>query len=115
MAKTYQTSETASADFLKTRWYKANFQIAKKAVLAVLKECGFNVEVTDDSYGEVFFETSSFSMTITIFEYSVFETSVDIYYQSKRLFDFGASKKDILAFYDKLSNHLEFKGLSLHP
>ena len=54
-------------------------------------------------------------MTITIYEYNPAETSVDIYYQSKRLFDFGASKKDIQIFYNSLSEKLVFKGLSLHP
>ena len=54
-------------------------------------------------------------MTITIYEYNPTETSVDIYYQSKRFFDFGASKKDISIFYSKLSEKLVFKGLSLHP
>lgn len=115
MSKEYQTSETALADALKSRWYKANFQMAKKAVLEVLAECGFNPSVTDDTYGEIFVEARDFTMTITIYEYSLAETSVDIFYQSKRLFDFGKSKKDITAFYDKLATKLVFKGLSLHP
>lgn len=114
MSKSYQTSEGAIQDFLKSRWYKANFQMTKKAVLAVLDECGFEPSVTDDTYGEVFIETQNFTMTITIYEYSLSETSVDVFYQSKRFLDFGASKKDIINFYDLLNNKLEFKGLSLH-
>lgn len=115
MSKTYQTSEKASIDALKSRWYKANFQMTKKAVLEVLDEFGFKPQVTDDTYGEIYVESNQFVMTITIYEYNPTETSVDIYYQSKRFFDFGASKKDISIFYSKLSEKLVFKGLSLHP
>lgn len=115
MSKAYQTSEKASSDALKSRWYKANFQMTKKAVLEVLDEFGFEPKVTDDTYGEIFVESDKFVMTITIYEYNPAETSVDIYYQSKRLFDFGASKKDIQIFYNSLSKKLVFKGLSLHP
>lgn len=115
MSKTYQTSEKAQSDALKSRWYKANFQMTKKAVIEVLKEFGFEPMVTDDTYGEIFVDGRDFSLTVTIFEYAIAETSVDIFYQSKRFFDFGASKKDIIAFYSKLNSKLQFKGLSLHP
>lgn len=115
MAKVYQTSETSKKDVLKTRWYKGSYKMVKKAVLDVLLECGFKPNVTDDNYGEIFIENNNFSMTITIFEFSVLETSVDIYYESKRLFEFGAGKKDIILFYSKLNSKVEFKGLALHP
>lgn len=115
MAKEYQTSETSKVDWLKTRWYKANFQMAKKAVLKVIEDCGFKAEVTDDTYGEIFIDQQKFSMTITIFEYSISETSVDVHYESKRLIDIAAGRSDIEAFYIRLNDYLEFKGLSLHP
>ncbi|MGM9971809.1 MAG: hypothetical protein ACI35W_05315 [Anaeroplasmataceae bacterium] len=115
MGRIYQTSEGASASYLKTRWYKASYQMAKKKVLELIEKLGFTAEVTDDTYGEIFVETPKFDMTITIFEFSIQETSVDLTFESKMLFDFGKSKKIINDFYLELNKSLEFKGLSLHP
>ncbi len=115
MSKTFQTSEGAKRDILKTRWYKGNYKMVKNAVLKVLDECGFTPESTDDNYGEIFIENDQFAMTITIFEYSIAETAVDIYYESKRLFEFGNWKKDIIYFYSRLNDIVQFKGLGLHP
>lgn len=115
MARVFQTSEKASKNILKTRWYKANYKVTKNAVLKVLENCGFEPLVTDDNYGEIFIENNNFTMTITIFEFSMTETSVDVSYESKRFFEFGQWKKDIIMFYSKISDIIEFKGLSLHP
>lgn len=115
MGKMYQTSENANQDYLKTRWYKASYQMAKKKVLDLLDKEGLKPEVTDDTYGEIFVETPKYDMTITIFEFSIQETSIDITFESKMLFDFGKSKAIINDFYSKINKVLEFKGLSLHP
>lgn len=115
MGKIIQTSETNVKNYLKTHWYKGNYKMIKASVLKVLDDFGFKPEVTDDNYGEIVIENNQFTMTITIFEFTYQETAVDIAYESKRFFDFGASKKDILIFYSKLGEYAQFKGLGLHP
>ncbi len=115
MGKILETSETAKQDYLKTRWYKSNFQMTKKAVIEVLNDMGFEPGVTDDTYGEIFIEGPKFDMTITIFEFSVLETAVDVFYNSKYFLDLGKSKVDILKFYTKLNEKIQFKGFALHP
>ena len=115
MAKVLETSENNKKNNLKTHWYKGNYKMIKTAVLKVLTDCGFTPKVTDDNYGEIVIENNQFTMTITIFEFSVAETAVDLTYESKRFFDFGSSKKDILLFYTKLGEKAQFKGLGLHP
>ncbi|MCR5706619.1 MAG: hypothetical protein K6G48_07475 [Acholeplasmatales bacterium] len=115
MSKLLQTSESNDKTYLKTHWYKGNYKMIKQAVLKVLSDCGFVPESTDDNYGEIVIENKTFIMTITIFEFTYAETAVDITYESKRVFDFGASKKDILLFYSKLGEYAQFKGLGLHP
>lgn len=115
MGKIYQTAERETRNFLKTRWYKASYQMTKKKVLELIQKFGWQAEITDDNYGEIFVETPKFDITITIFEFSIQETSVDMTFESKMIFDFGKSKSIINLFYDELGKLIEFKGLSLHP
>ncbi len=114
MAEYYQTSETATKDYLKTNWYKASYSRVKDAVIDAMKKMGYEVTNINDDYGELFVVGTNFEVTFTIFQMTVSETSVDMYFIPKMIFDLGKSKKIITEIYAEIAKRVPFIGLALH-
>lgn len=114
MGKIYQTSENAKYDFLKTRWFKTNYNKAKEVVLKVIESYGLKPSDVNDDYGEILVECQEFNLVVTVFEYKVNEVSIDTYIESHFTFDFGKTKKILLGFYNDVAKNIEFLGYSLH-
>lgn len=114
MPKTYETSERASKDFLKTRYFKANSSRVMDFIKGLLEKDGLNVVAYNTEYGEISATSDYYDVTIKVFQFSISEVSVDMFIDSRYIFDFGKTKKIINDFFEKLSKEFPFIGLSLH-
>lgn len=115
MPKYLETAERHSDEALKSRYYKASYAQAKEAVKKILPDFRYEIYNENDDFGEIIATNGKFNMTLKIYMVNMRETSVDIFLENNRMFDFGAGKKHITEFYQALNKVLEFKGLSLHP
>lgn len=113
MPKVYETSETASKDFLLTRYYKANAKRILDFLHNYYKKNNVTIVNYNEEYMELSISTQMYDMTIRPFQFSVSETAVDLFIDSRFLFDFGKTKKVINEFYDMLSKNFPFIGLGL--
>ena len=113
MPKVYETSENASKDFLLTRYYKANAKRILDFLRDYYKKNNVRIVNYNEEYMELSIATEMYDMTIRPFQFSVSETAVDMFIDSRYLFDFGKTKKIINEFYDMLAKNFPFIGLAL--
>ena len=114
MAEFYETSESAKKDYLKSNWYKASYTKVKEALLEVAKEKGYKVVHINDEYSEIFVIGDNFEATFKLYQMKPTETSLDMYFIPKMIFDFGRSKKIITEIYSAMKKKVQFIGLGIH-
>ena len=113
MPKIYETSERAIKEFLQTRYYKANAKRILDFLNNYYQKNNITVVNYNDEYMELSISTEMYDMTIRPFQFSISETAVDLFIDSRFLFDFGKTKKVINEFYDMLAKNFPFIGLAL--
>ncbi len=114
MGKTYETSESAEKDFLKTRYYKTNIELIYKFLEEDLKKNSYNIISINKDYGEIAASHETHDIVVKLFQYSATEVAVDLFLDSHFLFDFGKSKKIIEEFYERLNKNFNLIGVALH-
>lgn len=114
MPKTLETSERTNKDYLKTRYYKGSADTIMNYLENDFKNNKIDLVSFNKDYGEISVSTDMYDMTVKVFQFSVTEVSVDLFIDSRYLFDFGKTKKVINDFYNKLSHQFPFIGLALH-
>lgn len=114
MPKTYETSERANKEFLQTRYYKANAKRVLKFLKEHFEKNNAKIVSYNEEYNELSIRTEMYDMTINVFQFSISETSVDLFIDSRFLFDFGKTKKIILEFYEMVGKNFPYIGNALH-
>lgn len=114
MGRTYETSEDAKEDFLKTHYYKAFSDKMMDFIPDLLtKKFGFKVMAVNNDYNEICAYSNAFDITVKVIGAEINKTAVDFFITNRSLFDFGKTKNMILAIYEAISKEYEFLGLSL--
>ena len=110
-----ETKELHVDPYLRSHYYKTNYQKAKDAVLLHAKELKLDVRHVDDVHKELFLQGPRHHVICSIVQVSPIETSVDFKVEVYGLLGMNKPKNIILGFYRYLDKELPFKGTSLHP
>ncbi|NLD26182.1 MAG: hypothetical protein GX661_02350 [Acholeplasmataceae bacterium] len=110
----FETSETHYLPELRTRYYRCRNDVAKEEVLKMISEEQGKVKAILDEHHEIFFQTPTYTSTITIISTHVTETAIEIKITTNRFLPFGVGRKIIMRLYDYLDKKLPFKGVSLY-
>ena len=114
MSKTYETKEYGKKDYLKTHYYKCFEADLFEYIPAMLKEFDLTLLTVNEDYKEITAYNDLYDVTFKVFMYKPGETSVDLFIDSRFIFDFGKTKKVIESLFNKIAEKYEFIGLSLH-
>lgn len=110
-----ETKELHSNQDLRSRYYKANYKKVKAEVEEYSKNKNIEVKHVDDVHGEIFLQTNSYHMIVSIVQVTPLESAVDMKVQTYKLAGMNVPKKLIIEMYAYLDTKLTFKGTSLHP
>lgn len=115
MGKTYETSENAKADFLKTHYYKTTSEQLLKYIPTLLEtKYSFKILTVNDDYNEICAYNNNFDLTVKVIMSEINQTAVDFFITSRYLFDINKTKNLINEIYDSLSKEYPFIGLALN-
>ncbi len=114
MSKIYETKEYGTKEFLQTHYYKCFEDDLFSYIPEMIKDFDLKLLTVNKDYKEITAYNDLYDVTFKIFMYKPGETSVDLFIDSRFLFDFGKTKKVILAMFDKIAKKYDFLGLSLH-
>ena len=110
----FETRELHSKLELRTNWYQCTYQEAKKAILNVAEELGYEVMDVNDTFHEILLE-GPHVIVVKITSYGRFEQGIDFAVSTKWLLDLGRSRSLVSKLYNHIAKHVKFKGVSLHP
>lgn len=113
--KDIETSDNHRNRELKTHYYKSEYKEAKEIVIRYLNQKKIKVTNIDDNYGEIFVETSSFHMIISIRSPRILYVSIDIKISVYSLVGAYKPHKYIKEIYSYLDKELPFIGKGLQP
>jgi len=108
----YETREMHKKEYLRTRYFIANYDQMFNLVLKIAKERGYHILDQNYERKEIFIEGDC-SMVITITSFGR-EQGVDINCDTYSFFDFGKGKRRIKEFYEAIGREVQYKGSGLH-
>jgi len=115
MAKTFETSEVGTKEYLQTHYYKTLIEPMMKFLPDMLEhKMGCKILSVNDDYMEITAYHADYDLTLKVVMPEINKTSVDIFIDSRFVFDFGKTKNIILQIYDNIAKQFEFVGLSLN-
>ena len=110
----YETRELHNKPALRTHYFSSSYDDLEKAIIKVGEEFGYQLTDYQKERKEFCFDGSgSLVVTVTSFGYS--EHAVDLNIDTNIFFDFGAGRRKIANFYNRLAQIVTYKGVSLHP
>jgi hypothetical protein len=110
----FETSDTHYLPELRTRYYRCRYEAAKEAVLKLIQAEKGKVLAILDEHHEIFFQTPSYTSTITMINTHITETAIEIKMTTNSIFPRGLGRKIIMRLYDYLDKKLPFKGVGLY-
>jgi len=110
-----ETFETNQNNSLKTHYYKDRYINIKQIVINYAKANKITVRSEDDVHGEIYLQTGSYHMIVSILQVTPLETAVDIKVQTYRIIGLFKPVKLILNMFSHISSKSSFKGVGLHP
>lgn len=110
-----ESSERHQEKALRTHYYKHNYRQVKEALKNYAKSQQYPIKNEDDMHGEIFIETPSFHMIVTIIELNPRETAMEIKVQTYKVVGLNKPKKLIKTTFEALNKNLTVKGVGLHP
>ncbi len=113
--KDIETSDKHRFIDFRTHYYKCEYNIAKDAVKRYLNQKKFKISNVDDNYGEIFVQSSSFHMIISIRKAMVLNVSIDIKVNVYGILGAYKPHKLIKELYTYLDKQLPFIGVGLQP
>ncbi len=109
----YETSDNNRIESLKTRYYQNRYEEVLEVIKKMVEDEQGITKTLNEKYQELFFETSSYSCTVTLYSVRPSETAVDFKITTYKLIPNGKGKKIIERLYNYLDKRLYFKGVSL--
>lgn len=111
----HNTYENHPDKRFKTHWYQESYSEAKYAVLEIAKGLEMSISSVNDEYQEIYLISPKYNLMIKITSFSIGETSIDLYLESRRKLDFFAWKRFMGFWHSELARKLTFIGIALHP
>lgn len=115
MSRYVNTYENHPSDFMKTHWFQARYQECRDAIIDIARDFGMNIVNINDEYKEIFVVNNKYKLMIKVTEFSLTETSIDLYLEKLGFLDISAWKKFIMSWHSRLAKKLPFIGIALHP
>lgn len=113
-SKNFETSDDNQIESLRTRYYRAKIEEAKKAIDELITEEKGTVVDENEKFLEILFETSAYTCTVTFVCTTPVEVAIDFRITTFDFFSFGKGKKIIERFYSTLDKKLQLKGVGLY-
>ena len=110
-----ETAELHSNGALRTRYYKTGYRQVKEKILQYAALHKITVRNVNDTHGEIYLQTNSYHVMVSIIQVNPLETAVDLKSNTYGVLGFNKPIKLVLSIYEYLNEVLEFKGVSLHP
>ena len=101
----FETKEDHMYETLRTHYYRARLEEAKKEVLDLIER---------EKYSEIYYETPSYNCTVTLIATTPVEIAIDFRVTTYNFISFGKGKKVIENLYKDLDSKLSYKGISLY-
>ena len=114
MSKTYETKEFGTKPYLQTHYYKCMEDDLFEYIPNMLESFDLKLLNINEEYKEITAYNDLYDVTFKIFMFKPGETSVDLFIDSRFLFDFGKTRKVILSMFNEIAKKYELLGLSLH-
>lgn len=115
LSNTEETKENHHKREFKTRYFRCSYTKTKEAVLNYANANDIGVRDVNDTHGEIYLQTRTYHMMISIIQLTPLESAVDVKVQCYRPIGFFKPRKLINDLYEELKNKLQFKGAGLHP
>jgi hypothetical protein len=115
MPRTFETSERSKKEYLKTHYYKTTDEKMMDFLCHLFESFNLKIASVNADYLEINATSNDFDITAKVFSFMPLETAVDFYVDSRFLFDFNKTKKNVFdKIYDALKKEFQFLGTSLH-
>lgn len=111
----HNTYENYPDSRFKTHYYRESYNEVKFQILEIAKGMQMSISNVNDEYQEIFLVSSKYNLMVKITSYAPGETSVDLYLESRKTFDFWGWKNFIILWHKMLADRLTFVGIALHP
>lgn len=115
MSTLEESKERHSSKDLMTHYYKCAYNKVKTAVLDYAKQQKLDVRSINDEHGEIYLQSRSYHMIVSIIQVNPLETAMDVKVQSYQVLGLYKPKKKIMDIYQYCNSKLTFKGVGLHP
>lgn len=113
-SKDFESSDNSFYESLRTRYYRAKYEDAKKKVLEIISEEKGKVLDENEDYREILFETSGYSCTVCFVPTTPVEIAIDFKVTTFNFLGMGKGKKIIEELYKKVDARLPLKGIALY-
>lgn len=110
----FQTSENNNYLSLQTHYYRARYEEAKAKVLEIIEEEKGKLLDDNETYSELYYETTGYNCTVTVMQTKPGEIAIDFRITTYDFISFGRGKKVIERLYKLLDSKLSFKGIALN-
>ena len=110
----FETKEDHMYETLRTHYYRARLEEAKKEVLDLIEREKGKIIDDNEKYSEIYYETPSYNCTVTLIATTPVEIAIDFRVTTYNFISFGKGKKVIENLYKDLDSKLSYKGISLY-
>lgn len=110
----FETDENHYIPELRTRYYRCSVEVAKNALMELIKEEDATLKDVVSQYNEYFIQGSNYTCIITLTTPRISEVAIDIKITTYKLIPSGLGKKIIERMYKFFDSKLPFKGVSLY-
>ncbi|MCR5786535.1 MAG: hypothetical protein K6G28_02380 [Acholeplasmatales bacterium] len=114
MAKSIETSENGKREYLQSHYYRTTADKLMEEIPHVLERMNCKVLAVNTDYNEITAYNDNYDITVKVVMTEINKTSVDVFINSRFLFDFGKTKQIILEVFNFISREFEFLGTSLN-
>jgi superfamily I DNA and/or RNA helicase len=114
MAKVLETSENGRRDYLQSHYYRTTADKLMDYIPNVCEAMNCKVLQVNTDFNEITAYNENYDITLKVVMTEINKTSVDVFINSRFLFDFGKTKAIILEFFNKIAQEFEFLGVSLN-
>lgn len=110
----FETDENHYIPELRTRYYRCSVEVAKNALMELIKTEDATLKDVVSQYNEYFIQGKNYTCIITLTTPRISEVAIDIKVTTYKLIPSGLGKKIIERMYKFFDSKLPFKGVSLY-
>ncbi len=111
--KPHETSDVHRNEDMVTCYYVADYTQCKLAVERIAKNFGYQLQGSNDNYGELLLKSGPLDIIVRIYSYNPRETGID-FFITKNSFFAPSPVKHVAMWTSELKKSLQFKGKGLH-